>query len=186
MEKPPVIKPTEIIKNPDEQIESGFQLENGEKPGFEMQLEITLKTPQQYETQLIESGKHVSEHVKETLYKMPSLEQPITLDIVSYTVEQLGFTYHNHTIYPTYEDIKSRAVELGLKPCPPQVGPELCMQFTNKQPNMGYLIVMDAILDGSGEPMVWCANNNSDGLGCIDGSERGSRFDFDRHLVFSK
>ncbi len=121
-------------------------------------LELQPKTPQQYETEITHLGYSISSGAKHMLEHMKPLEQSETIDIVSFTLRQLGFTENT-----PYSKIKERALELGLKLCPPQVGPELRTMYTD-QPNGTYkLVAMESLPDQNGSPRIWHVNRRDDG-----------------------
>ncbi len=131
-------------------------------------LEINPKTPEQYETELINGGNQISDYAKDILYKMPPLEKSETINIVSYTVAQLGFTENT-----PLSEIKARALSLGLKLCLPQVGPELRLSFTDQPMNTYYNIAMESILDRGDVPTLFNVDRDDGGddLSDDDGGE---------------
>lgn len=73
-----------------------------------------------------------------------------TADLVELSVSALGFTTTTR-----YDALCKRALELGLELCPPEVGPQLRLQYTD-QPNDVYLTVaMKAITGSGGSPDVF-------------------------------
>jgi hypothetical protein len=122
---------------------------------FRRKLELTPKTPEQYETELTQNGNKISNYAKDILYKMQPLENNETIDIVSFTVAQLGFESS-----VTYAEIKQRALQLGLQLCPPQVGPQLRLDFTEQSQNTYYTIAMEAIPDRDGRPALFPVNRD--------------------------
>jgi hypothetical protein len=143
-------------------------------------LELTPKTPEQYETELTQNGNQISGYAKDILYKMQPLENNETIDIVSFTVAQLGFESS-----VTYAEIKQRALQLGLQLCPPQVGPQLRLDFTDQPQNTYYRIAMEAIPDRRGDPALFGVDRGEGGdwLDRGDGREAG-QFVPDCQFVF--
>jgi len=80
-------------------------------------------------------------------------------DLVEVSVAALGFGRATR-----YDAICARAQELGLELCPPEVGPQLRLQYQD-QPNGEYLgIAMKAIRDSDGYPDVFYVHRNDDEL----------------------
>ena len=91
------------------------------------------------------------------LNKIESLKQKEKIDLVSFSVEQLGFSNG-----ATLQQIYDKAKGLGLELCPPQVGPEFRLNYKD-QPNGEWLrIAMDSISGRGGYPGVFS-------VGCDDG-----------------
>lgn len=87
-------------------------------------------------------------------------------NLVRFTVEQLGFKQH-----ATTDELYKRAQELGLELCPPEVGPQLRLQYTDRE---WFLIAMKQIAGLNGKPEVFLVasdRNNADLW--LAGSEAG-------------
>ena len=141
------------------------------------------KTPDQYETEITNLEYNISDGVKHMLQNMKPLEQSEAVDIVSFTVAQLGFTERT-----SYSKIKERASELGLKLCPPQVGPELRTMYTD-QPNGTYkLVAMEVIPDQRGIPRILSVHRVGGGSTWLHDSfgYEDNTWDPDDEFVFSK
>lgn len=154
-----------------------------DKKIFKKTIELTPKTPEQYEQSITELGYIVSDYAKHMMQQMSPLSGSQSINLVSFTVEQLGFPSG-----ATYAQIKSKAQELGLKLCPPQVGPELRLQYTD-QPNSEYLrIAMDPIPDPFGDPSLFRVHRYDDGAPwLLNGFGHGGyQWYGDRRFVFSK
>ncbi len=106
-----------------------------DKKIFRKTIELTSKTPEQYEQSITALGYTISDYAKYMMQQMPVVPESEPINLVSFTVEQLGFSGG-----ATYAEIKEKAQQLGLKLCPPQVGPELRLQYTD-QPNGEYLLI---------------------------------------------
>lgn len=146
-------------------------------------IELTSKTPEQYRKELIDTGNQISTYAEEILNKIEPLQTPEPINLVSFSVEQLGFPNG-----ATYAKIKEKAESLGLKLCPPQVGPELRLQYTD-QPNSEYLrIAMDVILDLDGDPSLFSVYRYDGGYTWLyDNFGRDDfRWDGSHGFVFSK
>ncbi len=84
------------------------------------------------------------------LEKLPALPKPEQVDLVQFSVEQLGLARG-----ATLQEIFNQANKLDLELCPPQTGPELRLSYTD-QPNEEYLrIAMDPITDSDGDPHLF-------------------------------
>lgn len=80
------------------------------------------------------------------------------IDLVIVTVEELGFKDS-----ATRKEIYDRAIELGLKLCPAEVGPQLRLQYED-QPNGEYLhISMEPITDSGGDLGVFGVEHGDGG-----------------------
>jgi hypothetical protein len=67
------------------------------------------------------------------------------VDLVVASVAELGFKDG-----ATREDIYVRAKELGLDLCPPEVGPQLRLQYTDQPKGEWLVIAMESITDSEG------------------------------------
>lgn len=150
---------------------------------FRRKLELTPKTPEQYETEITNLGYRISDEAKYMLQNMKPLEQSENIDIVSFTVRQLGFTEKT-----PYSKIKQHALELGLKLCPPQVGPVLRTAHTDQSNGTYKLVAMEAIPDRNGNPRVWVVYRFDDGDTWLDDylGRDDNTWGPGREFVFSK
>ena len=62
------------------------------------------------------------------------------------------------------KDIYNRALELGLKLCPNEVGPALRLQYTDQPMEEWFLVAMKPIADSDGSLYVFATVRYSDGL----------------------
>lgn len=81
------------------------------------------------------------------------------LDLVAVTVQELGLP---HDAFRS--DIYARAKEFGLELCPPEVGPQLRLQYPNQPQDEWLLIAMVPIVDLSGNRLVFHLVHEADGL----------------------
>ena len=126
-----------------------------EKKIFRKTIELTNKTPQEYMDQLIREGNKINSWAQDILNKLEKLKSNEEVDLVSFSVAQLGFPSG-----ATTEQIYNKAKEFGLELCPPQVGPELRLDYTD-QPNGEYLkIAMEPISFRDGNPLLFNVNRN--------------------------
>jgi len=121
-----------------------------EKKIFRKTIELTTKNSEEYAKELTKQGYKISDWAGDMLNKMEPLKNNEKADIVSFSVEQLGFPNG-----ATLQEIYNKAKELGLELCPPQVGPELRLNYKD-QPNGEYLrIAMESISDRDGDPNLF-------------------------------
>jgi hypothetical protein len=125
---------------------------------FKQSLELSTKTPEQYTKELIDNGNQIYSYAQQILNKIEALKSPEQISLVSFSVEQLGFPNG-----ATLQEIYDKAQSMGLELCPPQVGPELRLSYTD-QPNNEYLVIaMEAITDADGDPLLFSVNRNVSG-----------------------
>ncbi|MFH1608900.1 MAG: hypothetical protein ABH951_02720 [Patescibacteria group bacterium] len=130
-----------------------------DKKIFRKEIELTTKTSEEYTKEIEAQGMKIYSYAQDMLKKIESLKNKEKADLVSFSVEQLGFPNG-----ATLEKIYERAKELDLELCPPQVGPELRLNYKD-QPNGEYLrIAMDSIADRDGSPGVFLVACDGDGL----------------------
>jgi len=91
------------------------------------------------------------------------ISEPEKINLIKLKVQDLGFEND-----PTIEQIYKRAEELGLKLCPPEVGPHLILNyeevFKREQPKVEYFrIAMKQITDSSGYSYVFDVRCSHDG-----------------------
>ncbi len=117
---------------------------------FKQSLELSTKTPEQYTKELIDNGNQIYSYAQQILNKIEALKSPEQISLVSFSVEQLGFPNG-----ATLQEIYDKAQSMGLELCPPQVGPELRLSYTD-QPNNEYLVIaMEAITGADGDPILF-------------------------------
>lgn len=91
------------------------------------------------------------------------------VDLVVVSVSELGFKDG-----ATRREIYSRAVKLGLKLCPPEVAPQLRLQYRDQPRGEWFLIGMEPITNSSGDLSVFGVGHDDDGFWLIG---RGGRPD---------
>ena len=122
-------------------------------------IELSTKSPEEYTRELREQGFQTYDYAQDMLNKMETLKQKEKIDLVSFSVGQLGFP-NGATLVQIYD----KAKELDLELCPPQVGPELRLNYKD-QPNGEWLrIAMEAISGRDGRPRVFRVVSNDGGL----------------------
>jgi len=96
------------------------------------------------------------------------------LDLVVVTVKELGFKSG-----ATREKVYARAKELGLDLCPPEVGPQLRLQYADQPNNEWILIGMDPIRDSGGYLGVFSVERGVSGLWLCSGRDGGPDYVWD-------
>ena len=81
------------------------------------------------------------------------------VDLVKVTVAELGFKEG-----ATREQIYARAKELGLEICPPEVGPQLRLQYKGQPMNEWLLIGMESVRDSDGALHVFYVVRHASGF----------------------
>ncbi len=168
----------EIMKKLPKNIEHLYE-SFPEKKIFQKTIELTTKTPKEYAQELISQGYKISNWAQDILNKIESLKQKEEIDLVSFSVEQLGFPNG-----ATLQEIYDRAKEFKLELCPSQAGPELRLNYKD-QPNGEYLkVAMEPINDRDGDPGLFGVDRGgseswlSGGDGGLGGWGGGDRFVF--------
>ncbi len=75
--------------------------------------------------------------------------------------KDLGFDPESQ---PSLQDIYERAESLGYLLCPPEVGPQLRLQYTNQKVGEFLHIAMRPLRDYDGEPTIFTVGNGGAGL----------------------
>ncbi len=108
---------------------------------------------------------YISDSARSMLQKpeFAAISQPEKINLIKLKVQDLGFEKN-----PTTDQLYSRAEELGLKLCPPEIGPHLRINyqtvFKREQTKGGYLrIGMKQITSSSGYPDVFIVVRDDDG-----------------------
>jgi hypothetical protein len=123
-----------------------------DKPIFMKTIETdpNIQTPEEARQAILAKGCKIYTYADQILEKTPFSKEKKSYDLVSFTVEQLGFPQG-----AKLRDIYAKAKELGLELCPAEVGPLLRLQYTN-QPDNNYLrIAMEPISDADGNPTLF-------------------------------
>lgn len=87
------------------------------------------------------------------------VSQSTEVDIVAPTVAELGFKEGAR-----YADICQRGVEMGYELCPPELGPQMRLQYKNQPKGKGLWLAMEAIRDSDGGLNTFSIAHNNDGL----------------------
>jgi len=81
------------------------------------------------------------------------------IDLVNVSVAELGFDKATR-----YDAIRQRAKERGLELCPPEVGPQLRLQYLDQPLGEWLRVAMEAIRDSDGDLDVFHVVHFDDGL----------------------
>lgn len=98
-------------------------------------------------------------------------------ELVTVSVAELGFNNGEMRV-----NVYKRAQELGLYLCPPEVGPQLRLQYKDQPKDAWLIIGMEPIMDSHKDPRVFTIGSNKDGL-CL-AANRNNFFYGDFRLVF--
>ncbi len=105
---------------------------------------------------------YISDYARSMLQKpeFTVINKPEKLNLIKLKVQDLGFEKN-----PTTDQLYSRAEELGLELCPPEIGPHLRLNyqtvFKREQTKGGHLCIgMKQIPDSSGDPSVFSVNRD--------------------------
>ena len=111
-----------------------------------------LKTAEEFRRVLRDGEFRLSDWASDILGKpaFKAADEETEVDLVKATVAELGFKKGAR-----YDQIYERAKEPGLELCPPEVGPQLRLQYQD-QPNGEWIVVaMEPIIDSDGCPRVF-------------------------------
>ena len=111
-----------------------------------------LKTAEEFRRVLRDGEFRLSDWASDILGKpaLKAADEETEVDLVKATVAELGFKKGAR-----YDQIYERAKEPGLELCPPEVGPQLRLQYQD-QPNGEWIVVaMEPIIDSDGCPRVF-------------------------------
>ncbi|MBI2099358.1 hypothetical protein HYT45_03025 [Candidatus Uhrbacteria bacterium] len=126
-----------------------------------LRLGTGLKTAADFRGALQDSGHRIGEWASDILgkcsFKASLIEMEV--DLVVTTVAELGFKNG-----ATRENIYKRALEFGLKLCPPEVGPQLRLQYTDQPWGEWLLIGMEPIAASGGYLRVFSVVRDDGGL----------------------
>ena len=93
------------------------------------------------------------------IFRQPAFtvaRKKIEVDLVAPTVAELGFKNGGK-----HSDILERALQLGIALCPPELGPQLYLQYKDQLVGDNYLfIAMEPIIDSYGKPKVFYIQHN--------------------------
>lgn len=160
--------------------EQALRLPVIERPVWKtIQLGTGLKTVNDFCNAIQKAGGRVGDWAKDIMGK-PAFtvsDQPTDIDLIIVTVAELGFPKG-----ATRKDIYAKAQSLGLSLCPPEVGPQLRLQYMD-QPNNEYLLIgMEPIADSNGDLSVFNVEHagNAHWLDCHYDSPGNVWYDYNR------
>jgi len=144
------------------------------------QLDIPIKTPQEWEEALKKQKINISKFVRDMLYHkdFTTLKEPETIHTVRLTVADLGFTGN-----ATTKQIFDKAQELGLDLCPPETGPAQRLNTLNQPLYAWEYIAMKQIVGSGGSPDVFGLERGVDGL-WLDGGWASPDNEWRSHVAF--
>jgi hypothetical protein len=105
----------------------------------------------------INVGDWVADMMKQDAFTVAQKEEQI--DLVNVSVAELGFDKATR-----YDAICARAKERGLELCPPEVGPQLRLQYLDQPLGEWIRVAMEAIRDSGGLLRVFSVGHRDDGL----------------------
>jgi hypothetical protein len=98
------------------------------------------KNPQNYRAALTQANMKISGWATDILDRISCRQKNVDLDLVVMSVSDLGFKNGAR-----YADICAKAIELGLKLCPAEVGPALRLEYGDQIHGGWVYITMEAI-----------------------------------------
>ncbi|NCU44359.1 hypothetical protein EOM71_01635 [Candidatus Falkowbacteria bacterium] len=108
---------------------------------------------------------YISSHARSMINnpEFVAVEKPELVDLVRLKASDLGFSRAR-----TFNDIYMKAAELGLELCPPEVGPQLRLNydqvFKREQPKGEWFYIgMKPVSDSDGDPRVFRLDRYRDG-----------------------
>ena len=115
-----------------------------------------------YRSALEDNGFRIRECANDIMGK-PAFtvsDQPTSVDLVLITVAELGFPKES----ATRSDIYKRVFELDLEACPPEVGPQLRLQYMDQPDGESLFVGMEPIANSYGDLTIFCVGR--DGSSC--------------------
>ncbi len=111
-----------------------------------------LKTADDFRRAFKADGLRISDWANDLLNKQAfkPADKETEVDLVVVSVAELGFPQG-----ATRQEIYNRAQKLGLDLCPPEVGPQLRLQYKERPMREGLLVGMEPITDSDGFPYVF-------------------------------
>ncbi len=107
-----------------------------------------LKSADDFRKEVVEAGMKIGDWANDILGKpaFTATTSETEVELVVASVAELGFKDG-----ATRKDIYVRAQELGLDLCPPEVGPQLRLQYTDQPKGEWLVIAMEPITDSDGD-----------------------------------
>lgn len=137
---------------------SGGENAKNEKKSFQFKVWKTLKlgtglqTADDFRKAIKKSGCKIGDWANDILGKpaFGAADKEMEVDLVDVSVAELGFKNG-----ATRKEIYAKAKELGLELCPPEVGPQLRLQYKDQPMNEWLLIGMEPVTDSGGHLVVF-------------------------------
>ncbi len=157
-----------------------------EKPMFKtwkiIKLGTGLKTADDFRKKVMEAGMKIG-YLANKILSNPVLtvaESVTEVELVVVSVAELGFRDG-----ATQKDVYTRAQELGLDLCSSEVGPQLCLQYTDQPKGEWLVIAMEPITESGGHVYLF----NVEHVDCerwlrANGGNPGHVWRGDRGFVF--
>lgn len=166
-------------------------------------IDIDNRTPQQLLEDLQKQGfqvsdyaKYMVEHMRDygekavpaaIINKVTSIFGKKKEDIQSERIETVRLTPRDLGFNQgaTIDDIYKKGKEFGLELCPPEVGPQYRLQYTNQPMGEWFFIAMKQISDPDGGPSVFNLRHGDDGVWLYyHWAEPDDRWNPDNQFVF--
>ncbi|MFA5355628.1 MAG: hypothetical protein WC302_02800 [Candidatus Paceibacterota bacterium] len=120
-----------------------------------------FKTADDFRKSLKDNGFKISDWANYILGKLAftAATEATEVDLVRVTVAELGFEKGARR-----DQIYDRAKEFGLELCPPEVGPQLRLQYKDQPNNEWILVGMEPITDSDGDLSVFDVRRDDSSL----------------------
>ena len=120
-----------------------------------------LKTAEEFRRVLRDGEFRLSDWASDILGKpaFKAADEETEVDLVKVTVAELGFKKGARR-----NQIYERARDLGLELCPPEVGPQLRLQYQDQPNGEWILVAMEPIVDSDGDPKLFNVERNDSEL----------------------
>ena len=131
------------------------------KPWRTLKLGTGLQTADNFRQDLKKSGNKISDWANDILGKPEftvTSTKEVEVGLVNISVAELGFPNG-----ATRKEIYQKVKELGLELCPPEVGPQLRLQYQNQPMNEQLFIGMEPIAGSDGRLGVFSVERAGDG-----------------------
>ncbi len=124
------------------------------------QIEIGGSTTKELEDLLEKKGMQIVSHARSMMHsaEFTTTPNPEEVKLIRLRVVDMGFP---NTV--TTQEIFNRAISLGLELCPPEVGPQYRLHYTNQPMHEWVYVGMKTISDSDGDPSVFNVGRDDDG-----------------------
>jgi len=143
-----------------------------------------LKTAEEFRRVLRDGEFRLSDWASDILGKpaFKAADEETEVDLVKVTVVELGFKKGARR-----NQIYERARDLGLELCPPEVGPQLRLQYQDQPNGEWILVAMEPIVDSDGDPRLFLVERSDSGLWLSSfWGDPGGFWDAGRQWVFCR